>query len=170
MQPLRAEIRVGGSSLVEKRTAARRSLQLDVPAHSLSRAVQAVIHNLSVSGLLLEGTAHLQVGETLEIDLPNAGPTPALVKWMRGDFAGCEFVAPVSQAAISAALLKSPIQIHKEAPIQTARDPGFGSAGAFNSGSVGERLERHLLIPALVLAALFALALVIALLAFPFST
>lgn len=58
--------------------------------------------------MLIETAAELQTLEPIEIDLPEAGPTPALIVWNSGRYFGCEFGTPVAQAAISAARLLSP--------------------------------------------------------------
>ena len=76
----------------DQRGAARRSLRLDVESAAGDRQSRAIVRNLSETGLLLE-----------------AGAVPARVVWARRPFFGCEFVRPVSRAAVSAALLKSPL-------------------------------------------------------------
>ena len=47
--------------------------------------------------------------------LPEAGAVPAKVVWSREPFYGCEFAQPVARAAVSAALLKSPLE---EPPVE----------------------------------------------------
>ena len=47
------------------------------------------------------------MGSALEVNLPEAGTTEAEVVWASGDFLGCRFINPVSQAAVSAALLRT---------------------------------------------------------------
>jgi hypothetical protein len=66
------------------------------------------IHDVSATGLLIETATELAVLDDLEIELPEAGFTPALVVWSSGRFYGCQFKERISQAAISAALLRSP--------------------------------------------------------------
>lgn len=109
MLPLRAELRTD-VPILDQRSAARRTLCLEVSATSSQNATTALIHNLSEAGLLLEASADLQVGEVIQVDLPHAGATTALVVWSRGNFIGCEFVSSVSKAAVSAALLKNPVE------------------------------------------------------------
>ena len=46
-------------------------------------------------------------GDDLEVELPEVGFTPAVVVWNSGPFYGCQFRQRISQAAISAALLRS---------------------------------------------------------------
>lgn len=93
----------------EQRGAARRSLRLEVEGSTVVGQSRAIIRNLSETGLLLESETALAVGEELLVELPQAGAVPARVVWARRPFFGCEFVRPVSRAAVSAALLKSPL-------------------------------------------------------------
>ena len=161
MLPLRAEIRTD-VPIADARSAARRTLRLEVPAYSSADATKALIHNLSETGLLVETAADLQVGEALQIDLPHAGPTTALVIRRSGAFIGCEFAAPVSKAAVSAALLRNPID----------RVPAPPAPAAFADGLLHEELEpsnQTILIVSLLVSLLVALAIVVAFLRFPFS-
>jgi len=83
----------------------RRSLSL---GSSLQGGSDVTIHDVSATGLLIETATELAVLDDLEIELPEAGFTPALVVWSSGRFYGCQFKERISQAAISAALLRSP--------------------------------------------------------------
>ncbi|GAA4743964.1 hypothetical protein GCM10023264_06490 [Sphingomonas daechungensis] len=68
-----------------------------------------VIHDISTTGVLLQTAAKLEPFDDFEIDLPAIGATSAFVVWNSGEYFGCEFANPVSRAAVSAALLRSPI-------------------------------------------------------------
>ena len=68
---------------------------------------KVTIHNLSSSGMLIETQARLSSFDDVEVDLPETGITRALVVWNSGRFYGCKFKDPVSEAIISAALLRS---------------------------------------------------------------
>lgn len=70
-----------------------------------------MIHDISNTGLLLETTALLTERQTFDVDLPEAGIVQASVVWRSSRFVGCRFTKPVSQAAISAALLRNPIDV-----------------------------------------------------------
>src|SRR5687768_2913926 len=100
MLPLQAEIRTEERPAA-KRGAARRILQLEVRASFSHDANRALVRNLSERGLLIETTADLGVGDTIHVELPEAGPCPARVVWTDGFFFGCEFKTPVSKAAVS---------------------------------------------------------------------
>jgi hypothetical protein len=100
-------------SRAERRGSDRHLLKLRVPGSTLSeRGVVVLIHDLSLTGLLIETSADLSVGAELEIQLPEAGVRQAKVVWNSGQYFGCEFHAPISRGGLSAALLKSPTEGH----------------------------------------------------------
>lgn len=88
----------------------RRRVRLAAPASDGVRSVDVLVHNLSLTGMLVECGVPIAVGETIEIDLPEAGPTSAAVLWKSGDFHGCQFDRPIPSAAISASRLRSPVE------------------------------------------------------------
>lgn len=163
MVALQAQIRTD-APIIDERSAARRTLRLKVPTSSTD-ATCAMIHNLSETGLLLETATELQVGEALQVELPHAGPTTAVVVWVRGRYTGCEFAQPVSRAAVSAALLR--------APVQATLPPG-DTAREFSLHSASDRRSRRDVSPAVLLLALLiasavAALFVVSLLALPFA-
>jgi PilZ domain-containing protein len=89
----------------ERRVALRRTLKLPV-GEAGSR--QGIVRDLSLTGLLLETSSNLRVGERIEFDLPDRGPTAAIVVWNSGKYFGCEFDGRITQGAVSAAVLRSP--------------------------------------------------------------
>jgi hypothetical protein len=89
-----------------RRSAPRRKLSLG--AVLAGTGDEAVIHDLSTTGLLIETKADLATFEQLQLDLPEAGQIVATVMWNSGQYFGCEFHKPIPQAAISAALLRNP--------------------------------------------------------------
>ncbi len=95
----------------ERRVALRRTLQLTVRGETpTGDSAQVLIHDISVTGLLLETSADLLIGETIEVDVPEGGPTSAIVMWNSGRFFGCQFHGRISPAAVSAAALRSPFE------------------------------------------------------------
>lgn len=93
------------------RGAARRTLRLALPASAASQPETTVlIRDLSELGFMIETSAELAVGETFQIDLPEAGLSEARVIWNRESYFGCEFLSRVSKGAVSAALLRTPIE------------------------------------------------------------
>lgn len=87
----------------ERRRSQRRSLRLGAGAAGAA----VVIHDISDTGMLIQSSAPMLVGASLEVELPHAGHVPATVVWTSGDFYGCEFDQRIPPAAVSAALLRS---------------------------------------------------------------
>lgn len=88
-----------------RRYSFRRSLRLgSVLSNS---GVEIVIHDISTTGMLIETSQELSTGETLIIDLPERGETPATVTWNSGQYFGCQFELSIPAATVSAALLRS---------------------------------------------------------------
>ena len=93
----------------ERRVSARRALRLDIESEGAPRrAASVTIHDLSLTGVLIETSTALNLGETFGVDLPQAGKVEASVVWSSGEFYGCAFKEPISTASLSAALLRSP--------------------------------------------------------------
>jgi hypothetical protein len=92
----------------DRRGSPRRTLKLSLPGSSaLKSGIPVLVHEISRSGLLIEIHGQLAVGTTLNVDLPECGLRAANVVWIRGRFCGCELTEPLSQAALSAAVLRS---------------------------------------------------------------
>lgn len=99
---------------------ARHQLRLAVEGSVQGRAL---LHNMSDTGVLLETTDDLALGEVVHIDLPGASGELAKVVWREGSMVGCQFDRPISRATISASRLQSfaePGEIHPSLPDQTA--------------------------------------------------
>lgn len=86
----------------------RRLLRLEaVGVTGEGDSARVLVHNISASGLLLESAVPLVPGERIDVELPHVGPTAARIVWASGGFFGCQFDAPISTAALSAAQLRS---------------------------------------------------------------
>jgi PilZ domain len=95
------------AAALDARGASRRKLQLDVQASAGNLDANVLVHNISTSGLLIETGQLLEIGETIEVDLPHVGLTRANIVWSTSDFYGCKFASEISSAAVSSALLRS---------------------------------------------------------------
>ena len=95
--------------------------------------VAVLVHNISSTGLLLEGAVMLATGDVFEIDLPQAGVTAATVVWTSGALYGCQFDTPISPATLSAAQLRAVVGADRE------EDVAFDTAAV---ESFGDRLHR----------------------------
>ena len=87
----------------DRRRYLRRGLRLGTGAGG----EPVTIHDLSLTGALLETSVPMLVGAIFEIELPHVGGVEATVIWNSGEFYGCQFELPISPAALSAALLQS---------------------------------------------------------------
>jgi hypothetical protein len=101
----------------DRRRSVRRSLKLGVATGEAGDVV--TIHDLSLTGALLETSVPMLVGATFEVELPHAGTVEASVIWNSGEFYGCQFALPITPAALSAALL----QADAHPPAHAAHDP-----------------------------------------------
>jgi len=118
----------------EARRDPRRKLRLEAQGALASGAADRVlVHNISATGLLVESALALAPGETLTIDLPEAGETQASVVWTSGSFYGCQFEQPISAGALSAA------QLRGTADRDIANGPSFEGLA---SETFGARLQR----------------------------
>jgi hypothetical protein len=87
----------------DRRRSVRRALKLGVGSSE-----QAVtVHDLSLTGALLETSVPMLVGQTFEVELAQAGKMDATIIWNSGEFYGCQFDLPISPSVLSAALLKA---------------------------------------------------------------
>jgi hypothetical protein len=101
------QARLAASKAGNRRSSPRRTLHLQ--STLADGGEEVVIHDISHTGLLLETTALLTERQALDVELPEVGIVQANVIWRSSRFVGCRFASPVSQAAVSAALLRNPI-------------------------------------------------------------
>jgi PilZ domain len=87
----------------DRRRSVRRALRLG----AATGGVTVTIHDLSLTGALLETSVPMLVGAEFEVELPHAGNVKASIVWNSGEYYGCQFNLPISPAALSAALLQS---------------------------------------------------------------
>lgn len=85
----------------------RRRLRLSVPAIVSTGARNAVVHDISVGGLLLETDSAVAADELIAIELPDVDQVEARVVWSSGRFFGCEFTETLPTRIVSASLLKA---------------------------------------------------------------
>ena len=90
-----------------RRAATRRALRLQTSSTLLDgREANVTIHNISAAGLLIETRLDLVRGETLRLDLPQAGRVEASVVWRSEALYGCAFSSPLGAGALAAAQLQ----------------------------------------------------------------
>ena len=107
----------------------RRTLRLEARGETAAGATTVLVHNISTTGLLLESDAELAAHEPIVIELPHAGTTEARVIWTSGRLIGCQFEAPISAAALSAAQLRGAVgaQVDVAARPETAPTEEFAA-------------------------------------------
>lgn len=170
MMPLVAQLRTERDE-ADQRGAIRRTLNLQVGSQYLEAEALVLIHNLSQNGLLIETLAPLKLGETIEVELPEAGATAARIVRRDGDHYGCRFIEPISKGSVSAAMLRSPAANEVE-----ASTPALVTMAAVLREDMWREIEheitpieRALLYLFLILAALAVAAFIYALFALTVS-
>jgi DNA-binding XRE family transcriptional regulator len=123
-----------------QRAGMRRALRLEASGMLPGgQDANVTIHNISVTGLLLETGVDLASGEALSLALPEAGIVEAAIIWRSGQLYGCAFSAPLSPAALAAAQLAGlPVTETAAASIPVTAAPPRTSA----SESLGVQLNR----------------------------
>ena len=91
----------------EHRASDRRVLRLEARVAMPAGESGVEVHNLSRTGLLVESTTKLPVGTDLQIELPGGKCHRAKVVWADEGLFGCRFERALSQATLSAALLRA---------------------------------------------------------------
>jgi transcriptional regulator with XRE-family HTH domain len=103
---------------------------------------QVVLHNFSQSGVLLESRVDLEVGETIDIELPelsqDRAQARARVIWASGNLYGCALDTPIPAATLRAVELRSAVQTE----LGLGPAPAPAGPGAIGGESLGERLHR----------------------------
>lgn len=122
-----------------KRRAERRRLLLETQGALASGGeTQVILHNVSESGALLESRVELEIGESLEIELPEIPQARARVIWASGQLYGCAFDVRVPTATLSAVQLRGAVRADlglEPMPVPVGPNPIGGE-------SLGERLHR----------------------------
>lgn len=91
----------------EQRASDRRVLRLEAQAATQMGEGGIQIHNLSRTGMLACSTAEVPIGSGVEVEMPGGTRHRAEVVWRDANLFGCRFKKPLSQATLSAALLRA---------------------------------------------------------------
>ena len=120
-----------GENYANRRSSNRRVLSLSVPGAIAARpGVDVFIHDLSLTGLLIETWESLAVGTLIVVDLPEVGKTEAQVVWSTGHYFGCQFEKAIPAVALSAAMLKNPFGSQRSAASAAPATPPVARAAA----------------------------------------
>ena len=110
-----------------QRSDARRTMQLLTAGRTPDgKSTEVLIHDLSTGGFLMQTTASMALGDTIEVILPRTGAREAEIVWTGETFFGCRFLVAVPPASVSAALLKSVPSQSAGPTDQAALLPRFG--------------------------------------------
>ena len=96
----------------------------------------AMVLNISATGLLLQASQELSVGQRITVEIPMAGDCAAEVVWCSDNLFGCRFIAPLGKGVLSAAQLRSMPETNEDAEPPMLAD--YGQAGS----PFGTRLAR----------------------------
>jgi PilZ domain-containing protein len=92
----------------ERRSSPRKKLRFGARAASASgNATEVIVHDISATGLLIEGALGLSRGEQFDVFLPRQQMIRATVVWASGRFFGCQFVDPIPAQGAKAARSKN---------------------------------------------------------------
>ena len=108
--------------LIAARSALTLAGKLAASEGEAGKGLDAIIRNISATGVLLETSAVVAVGEQVWIGLGAAGLQLACVRWADADLIGCEFAPALSRARLSAALLQGEAPTSRDARASNAAD------------------------------------------------
>jgi hypothetical protein len=87
----------------DRRRSARRALKLGMGTGEET----VTVHDLSLTGALIETSVPMLVGALVEVEFPVAGKVEAEIVWNSGEYYGCQFSLPIPPSVLSAALLQA---------------------------------------------------------------
>ncbi|AJA09203.1 XRE family transcriptional regulator [Sphingopyxis fribergensis] len=125
-----------------KRRTERRKLHLEVQgAHASDASIVVKIHNISLTGMLIECEAQLAIDDLIDVDLPHAGSVATRLIWASEKLFGCQFETPISPAALSAAQLQSAANTQEAEELFLPQAPVEGEAADLRFGANLKRLR-----------------------------
>jgi hypothetical protein len=102
---------IDAGSGVERRSSSRTKLRLVSKGQATSGgSAQVIIHDISETGLLIEWDLQLAPHESIDVELPEQGTTRAVIVWISGHFAGCQFEVAIAPSVVDAALLSAQME------------------------------------------------------------
>lgn len=102
----------GPLSRADRRRSRRRVISFGLDVAESRADSPLLILDVSEAGMQIQTTAQLGIGESVIVELPEAGSVEAKVRWRTRDRYGARFTTPISQAAISAIQLASPARVN----------------------------------------------------------
>ncbi len=114
------------------RSSERRVLRLTVSLSTAGDGIDALIHDLSNTGLRIETGAKLAIGDELLVDLPDDNLIEARVVWNNDNSYGCEFLSPIAKGVFGAAVLRAPFEVPTPADSYRIEEVPLGSLADTN--------------------------------------
>lgn len=84
-------------------------IKLGLRAAATTSDAEVLVHNISTTGLLLEGDIRLALNDDFEVAFPHGETVVATVNWVSQRLRGCMFRIPVSDATLDAAMLHNAV-------------------------------------------------------------
>ncbi len=109
------------SQNADRRTSDRSTLRLRAAGRIERSDLELEMYNISRTGFLAKVTGEIEIGEVLEVELPEGGFREVRAVWLNEGLAGFDFIEPISSAAISSAFLKSDFDIPGGNPSQIGK-------------------------------------------------
>lgn len=106
----------------DRRIKPRHLLLIEVAISVGQQGTDALVHDLSTTGLRIETDDPLDVGEQLTIELMGGTTIEATVVWSSDRSYGCRFASSVPQGVIGAILLQAPIDLPSSVPTRTIEE------------------------------------------------
>jgi len=113
MKSLRAKVTLVPHA--DRRGAGRMRVDLLVTLPPDQDQRYAHVRNLSEGGMLLETDADLNIGDLLSVNCDGVLKVDARIVWRQEQSYGCQFLEPITSAAVSAAILRAPVELPDEA-------------------------------------------------------
>lgn len=84
-------------------------VRLELHRAAIASDAKLLVHNISVTGLVLEGHVQLSLNDDFEVVFPHGEAAAATVTWISQRLRGCMFRTPVPDATLGAAMLNDAI-------------------------------------------------------------
>ncbi len=94
------------TQLADRRLAPGRQPYLVASGFKEGSRVRLCVHSLSTAGAYGDARANLEVGDCLDISLPDIELVQSRIVWVQGNFFACKFEKPISKAVVDAVSLK----------------------------------------------------------------
>lgn len=130
--------------IAQRGRAERRELLLETSGDLEGVPANVTVHNISETGLLIETSEDLAVGEGFRILLPEAGAVEVEVVWASASLRGCRFVEPVERSVLSAAQLRSVVAPTERLMAQQSEEPTIIEGMTLGQRIASARHARHM--------------------------